>query len=533
METLVDVLAQSADRHGARPALSLHGREPWTWTYADLWENARRAAALLRTEGIGKGDRVVMWGPNRPEWVAAFFGAQILGAAVVPLDVRSKEDLLDRIEGQTRARHLILGQEQARSLRGAHAPITVLEELQGRLAQMAPVELPAAQLSPDDIAELVFTSGTTGNPKGVILTHRNIVFDARMGGTRVRPTPANHVISLLPLSHMFEQTTGLIIPMMGGASITYVASLRPDQIFSAMAWSKSTNMSCVPQVLQLFRDGVEREVRKQGKEQRFNQMLRIAGRLPLSLRRLIFRAVHRRFGGSFDFFVCGGARLDPDLHRWWEALGVKVIQGYGMTEAAPVVACHTMTDRNPETVGLPLPGVDVRIGEGGEVLVRGPNVTPGYWENEQATAEAFVDGWYRSGDLGAFDAQGHLRLRGRLKNMIVLANGMNVYAEDVENVLASDPRVKDAVVLGLTRGQDVEIHAVLLGCEPEECSAVVKAANAKLQPHQQIRGHTRWPDETFPLTPTLKVKRAEVAERVEALRAQTVGASGGQRRDEP
>lgn len=520
METLVDLLARSAERYGERPAVSLHGRSPWTWTYAELWERARRAAALQRAQGVSKGDRVVLWGPNRPEWVAAFFGAQILGAVVVPLDVRSKEDLLDRIEEQTQPRLIILGQEQAGSLQGEHAPVSILEELQDQLAQVAPVEMPAAQIASDDIAELVFTSGTTGNPKGVILTHGNIVFDARMGATRVQPTPANHVISLLPLSHMFELTTGLITPLMGGASMTYVSSLRPDQIFSAMAWAKSTNMSCVPQVLQLFRDGVEREVRKKGKEKRFNQILRLAGRLPMSLRRLVFRAVHRRLGGSFQFFVCGGARLDPDLHRWWEALGFKVIQGYGMTEAAPVVACHTMTDRNPETVGLPLPGVDVRISEGGELLVRGPNVTPRYWQNEQATAEAFVDGWYRTGDLGAFDGNGHLHLRGRLKNMIVLANGMNVYPEDVENALMTDPRVQDAVVLGLTQGQDVEVHAVLLGCEPEQCGAVVKAANARLQPHQQIRGYTLWPDEAFPLTPTLKVKRADVAERVDALRRQ-------------
>ena len=219
-------------------------------------------------------------------------------------------------------------------------------------------------------------------------------------------------------------------------------------------------------------------------------------------------------GGAFEFFVSGGAHLDPALARWWEALGFKVVQGYGMTEAAPVVACHTVEHRDPFSVGRPLSGVEVTVAEDGELLVRGENVTQGYWQNPQATAEAFEDGWYKTGDLGAFDRAGCLHLRGRKKNMIVLANGMNVYPEDVEHVLTQDPRLKDAVVLGKSRRQDVEVHAVLLGATAEDAPAIIKAANLRLQPHQQVRGHTLWPDEAFPMTPTLKVKRAEVAEAI-------------------
>jgi long-chain acyl-CoA synthetase len=369
---------------------------------------------------------------------------------------------------------------------------------------------------PDDIAQLVFTSGTTGSPKGVILTHKNIVANTRMTQTRVPPSPRNRVLSLLPLSHMFEQTTGLFTPLSGGASIIYITSLRPDLIFGAMQTHRITNMSCVPQVLQLFRDGIEREIRKQRKLRAFERLHGIAGRFPMAARRMLFRSLHKRLGGSFEFFASGGAYLDPDLALWWEALGVKVVQGYGMTEAAPIVACHWLDKRNARSVGKPAPGLDMRIAEDGEVLVRGDNLSPGYWQNPDATAEAFVGGWYHSGDLGSLDADGWLYLRGRKKNVIVLANGMNVYPEDVEHALQADMRVRDAVVLPVVRGKETEVHAVLLLTKDSEQDGqqIVRGANQHLAPHQQIRGHTVWPEDGFPLTPTLKVRRADVADRL-------------------
>ena len=530
METLPELLKESASAWASLPAVGLHDKEPWSWTYAELLDAASRVSSYLAAHGVARGDRVVFYGANRPEWVAAFFGAQLLGAVVVPLDTRSQEDLLVRIEQQTTPRHMLLGKEQAASLKGSHPPHTLFENLKAALPTVAPQRSLDTGPAPDDIAQLVFTSGTTGNPKGVMLTHKNIVSNTKMTQTRVPPTPRHRVLSLLPLSHMFEQTTGLFTPLSGGAAITYITSLRPDLIFSAMKAHRITNMSCVPQVLQLFRDGIEREIRKQGKQRAFERLHGAAGRLPLGVRRLLFRSLHERLGGSFEFFASGGAYLDPDLALWWEALGVKVVQGYGMTEAAPIVACHWLSNRNARSVGKPAPGVDMRLAEDGEVLVRGDNLSPGYWQNPAATAEAFVDGWYHTGDLGAFDTSGWLYLRGRKKNVIVLANGMNVYPEDVEHALQADMRVKDAVVLGLTRDGEIEVHAVLL-LVPEasaDVSAIVRGANQHLAPHQQIRRHTVWPEASFPLTPTLKVKRADVAARlVELLSPAGAVTSGG------
>ena len=523
MKTLVELLEVAATKWPSLRAVSLHDDEPWEWTYAELLDASRRVAGYLREQGIGKGDRVVFWGPNRPEWVAAFFGAEMLGTVAVPLDVRSLEDLLDAIEDQTEPRHMFLGAAQAKQLSHPHPPYTVLEDLRSRIAEAQPL-VDAPPVEPEDIAELVFTSGTTGHPKGVILTHHNIVTNVRMLYALVTPTPSNRVLSLLPLSHMFEQTTGLLTPLSGGSSITYVTSLRPDVIFEAMARNRITNMSCVPQVLELFQEGVNREVRRQRKEKQFQTLMSVAARVPIPVRRVLFKQLHSKFGGGLTFMVVGGAAADPELCVWWERAGIKIIAGYGMTEASPVVAAHSLKRRIFDSVGPPLQGIDVRIADDGEILIRGDNVTSGYWRNDDATRDAFWEGWYRTGDIGAIDDAGDLRLRGRKKSMIVLDNGMKVHPEDVEAALARDPRVQSAVVIGLEEESGVEVHAVLLTDRPGDAAEIVKKANEHLAPHQHIRSFTIWPDKTFPLTPTLKARRPVIIERVEQMRRESSAA---------
>lgn len=518
-QTLVELLSNAAARWPDHEAVVMQqGGDTWAWSYAELELAARRTAAYLRDQGIAHGDRVVLWGANRPEWVAAFFGVLAAGAIVAPLDLRSPPSLFGRIVEHTQPAHVFCGKEQAAAVGRLTVASTRLEELRERIEACPPLASGEVVVKPDDIAELVFTSGTTGDPKGVMLTHANIVSNVQMVRTRIEPTTRHRTLSILPLSHMFEQTAGLFTPLAGGASIAFVASLRPDVIFGAMQARRITNLCSVPQILQLFRDGIERELRKQAKLARFQRAHALAGRLPIPLRRLLFRPILRRMGGALEFIASGGAFLDPALAEWWEGLGVKIVQGYGMTEASPLVAVHSLRRRDHRSVGRPVPGCQIRIAEDGELMVRGPNITPGYWQNPAATAAAFTDGWYHSGDLGFFDVEGGVHLHGRKKNMIVLANGMNVYPEDVERALLVERGVKDAVVLGAGDGQDVEVHAVLLleqdAGDPE---GIVKRANKQLAPHQQIRRFTRWPDESFPLTPTLKVKRGDVAKRVAEL----------------
>ncbi len=519
--TLVSLLAESAERWAEQPALFLYSNEPWSWTYGELWSHTRRAADFLRASGVAKGDRVLLWGDNRPEWVAAFFGTLLLGAIAVPIDANSTEEFLALIQDATQPQYMFLGSEQEQRLGENHPPYLLFEELVARLETFVPpAEAGApAVVEPDDIAELVFTSGTTGNPKGVILTHRNIHSNVTMTAPSFEVTPKNRVLAILPLSHMFEQIADLFVPVFAGASVVYLSSLRPDVIFAAMAHYRITNMGCVPQVLELFADGIKREARRQNRLSQLERAHSLACRLPFSWRSLVFKKIHQRMGGCFEYFVVGGARLDVQLGRWWEGLGIKVVQGYGMTEASPVVSAGTLKERDHGSVGRPLPGVEVKIAEDGEIWVRGENVTPGYWQNPEATDNAFTDGWYMTRDLGHLDAKGRLHIRGRKDNMIVLSNGMNVYPEDIEQVLSQDSRLMDAVVLGLTSGDDVEVHGVLLTGEPEAAADIVHTANRQLAPHQRIQRYTVWPEETFPVTAIRKPKRADITARVLELRS--------------
>jgi long-chain acyl-CoA synthetase len=232
--------------------------------------------------------------------------------------------------------------------------------------------------------------------------------------------------------------------------------------------------------------------------------------------------VHKRFGGHFRFFVSGGAYLSPKLAQRWENMGFRVLQGYGATECSPIISATPYREHILDSVGKPLNGVEVRIADDGEILVHGPNVALGYWKNPDATAASFKDGWYYTGDLGYLDEKNNLYLKGRKKNLIVLANGLNVYPEDIENILQANPLVKDAAVFGLMENdQGPEVHAVLLMDDPNHAKSVIHQTNKQLAPHQQVRGFTVWPEADFPRTHTLKVKRLDVLSKLEKIRSET------------
>ena len=507
-ETLDQFLRDSARRFNDRPALLFKtGFRYQRWSYAQLWEEAGKVASLLQQRGVAKGDRVILWGPNCPQWVLAFFGCLRSGAIVVPLDLRSPADFVHGVASKTRPVLAFV----------ARVTPQLHEELEELCRDAPPAD--DVDVASEDLAEVIFTSGTTGDPKGVMLSHRNLIANIEAATQYVPGKPSDRLLSVLPLSHMFEQMAGLFLALRCGANVTYPISRQPTILLRTMRERKVTLLLLVPQALDLLMKGIEREVRRQGRERIWHLSLRVARYMPLPLRRLLFRKVHQQFGGSLNLMFAGGAALDPELGAKWTLLGFKLIQGYGATEASPVISCHTKRRPRYDSAGLPLPGVDVRIAEDGEVLLRGPNITPGYWEAPEQTAAAFTDGWYRTGDQGLFDKDGFLHLKGRKKDMIVLANGQNVFPEDIEAVLNKHDEVVDATVVGLPRGADVEVHAALLVQDPEKAADVVTWANGRLADHQQIRGMTVWPEEDFPRTHTLKVKKGLVLDAIQSAAA--------------
>ncbi|HEY0757141.1 MAG TPA: AMP-binding protein [Ktedonobacteraceae bacterium] len=525
METINELFANAVKRFPNRPALlepaeeSDKGKgELTTLTYVDLQQQVERFAGYLQGLGLVKGERLLLWSASRINWVIAYLGSLLVGAVVVPLDVSSREDFLLRVAQSTEAKYLITTAKQYQGLKKPPAPLIDIEHLPA--GELAASQLP--EVGEDDLAELVFTSGTTGQPKGVMLSQRNIASNALAALKVIDIRDQDRALSILPLSHMYEVTVDMAI-LSRGSSVLYARTLVPDTLLRLLSSQGVTLMVLVPQALQLFLNGIEREVRRQKKERAFAVLQRIAAYLPFGWRRALFGSVHKRFGGHFKFFISGGAYLPPTLAERWENMGFRVLQGYGTTECAPFVSVTLYHEHDYGTTGKALPGQQVRIAEDGEILVHGPNVAQGYWKNPETTAAAFQDGWYHTGDLGYVDEHGLLYIKGRKKNLIVLPNGLNVYPEDIENVLLAHPAVKDAIVIGLSENADAHqqaVHAVLLMEDASQAKGAVQLANKQLAAHQQIRGFTIWPETDFPRTHTLKVKRPELLQMLPAVRAQ-------------
>ena len=512
-KTIVDFLRGAVEQYGSRDALLFKPAFRYLrWTYSRLWDESGQVATLLQRRGLTKGDQVILWGPNAPHWVLIFFGCIRAGVILVPLDLRSAPDYVARVVSRTDPKLAFTSRFTPKGDVDLRIPEVAFEELEAAIAGLPQPE--DVDIGPDDLAEIMFTSGTTGDPKGVMLTHRNLTANIEGISQYISCDPSSRLLSILPLSHMYEQMGGLFMTLHHGASVTYPTSRQPAVLTRTMRERKITIMLLVPQGLELLMNGIEREVARQGKEALWGKLLKVAERTPFRLRRHLFRRVHKQFGGKLDFIVSGGAALDPELGRKWELLGVKIVQGYGATEASPVISNHTIWERRHDSTGRPLPNVEVRISSVGEILVRGDNITPGYWRAPEETAKAFDGDWYCTGDLGYFDDEGFLHIQGRMKDMIVLPSGQNVFPEDIQAVLTKHPHVKDATVVGLTKGSSVEVHAALIVDDADTAPEAVSWTNGQLAEQQRIRGFTIWLDEDFPRTHTLKVKKQVVIDTI-------------------
>jgi len=528
LDTLNDILEESAAKFGDKTALLIKpGFRTREWSYRDLADIVPRIARHLVDSGVKKGDRVITYGVNRPEYGLAMLAALRAGAVIVPLDVNSTGEFAQKIAERTRASAVLVTVQTKERARALGLPMHEMELLPDRARDKQP--LPKPDIAPDDLAEVMFTSGTTGEPKGTMLTHRNLLSSA-IAETQIFPIgPRQRLLSFIPLSHIFEQSPGFLCVLVAGASVVYPTSRQPAVVRRTFKERRVSMILITPAAVRSLFIAIERKAEQDGKGELFAKLRRIARRIPLPLRRILFISVHTQFGGRFRYIVSGGAALDPAVGEAWRELGVDVLQGYGLSETAPALTFNRLDRNRFGSVGVPVPGVEISIADDGEVLAKGPNVFKGYWENEEATRAALDgDGWFHTGDLGKFDADGFLWLHGRKKDMIALPDGQKVYPEDIENVIDAHPKIQEiataqrptvAVVVGLERaGENMHVHAVFVEPkDPEEVAQIVRATNEKLSGAQQIRGWTIWPDEQFPTTPTQKVKKREVIERILAM----------------
>jgi len=506
-------------RHGWETAyVQRSGYRTVRRSYRQVAELAFQFARELEARGAGKGDRVLLWGPNSAEWVSVFLGCALRGVVVVPIDDIATTEFALRVHQQVGARLLVCSREHIQP--GLDA--VPLEELTSALARHPTTAYPVPALERSDPLQIVFTSGTTAEPKGVVITHGNVL-------ANVAPLEAEiqqylryekfvhpvRFLNLLPLSHVFGQFLGIFLPPLLGGTVVFEDSLKPVEIVATIRRERVSVLVTVPRVLQSLKERIERDLANDGRLRVFQKDFLCAQGKHFLRRWWIFRRIRRQFGWKFWAFISGGAALDAVTEEFWDRLGYAVIQGYGLTETTSLISVNHPFRLGKGSIGKVLEGREVKLAVDGEILVRGGGVASGYW-NGQMQPVADDQGWYRTGDIGELDAAGTLYFKGRKKNVIVTPAGMNVYPEDLEAALRRQPEVKDAVVVALPRDGNAEACAVLILRNGGDAELIVKRANDSLARYQRITRWMVWPEDDFPRTATQKPRKNVIEQAVQA-----------------
>jgi long-chain acyl-CoA synthetase len=510
------------------------------YSYELVVERALAFSEWLRQRQLGavagqEAARVVLWAVPGAQWAMAFYGCVLAGVTVVPVDAGFSPEFLARIARSCRASLLITdrarldtpGQDQTGEIEKFF-----VQDID-RLPSVTSSPGEATGPSRDALAEIVYTSGTTAEPRGVMITHGNLLANLEPIEREIRryeklsiPFRPIRFLHLIPLSHLFGQVTALFIPQLLRGVVIFPESQSPAMLARTIKDRRVSVMVSVPQQLEAMGNWAKAVLSENGFENPVAAVEQAGNeRWSIPKRWWKFRRLHGHLGWKMWAFVVGGAALPAELEQFWNRLGYAVIQGYGLTETAPAITITHPFKIRRGAVGKPLSGVETRIAQDGEIMVRGANVSPGYYQDAAATAESFEDGWLRTGDLGRFDENGNLMYLGRKKDIIVTAEGLNVYPDDVEKALRDQAEIQEAAVVGketaaagvtgATAGSRTVVHAVLVarsGAIGNDLEAAVQKANNMLEPHQRVRGYSVWPEVSLPRTlSTSKLQRARVA----------------------
>jgi long-chain acyl-CoA synthetase len=496
VRTINDLLRHGAERYPEQVALQVQRDGGWVrYTFADLLDAALRVGDRFHRLGYAKGDRVVLWSENQPEWGVAYMGAAAIGLVVVPLDSRTWHREVWSVAGFTGARAILAsrgcfarltGEELARN-ESAARPVALLDvdsECEPfaraeypRSTDPAPAAIRTQEMEspgPDDLASIIFTTGTAVDPKGAMHTHRNFLSNL-FGVSRSLPlTSDDRFLSVLPLYHALEFTCGFLAPLYRGCTVTYARSLKPKVILETMRETGTTIMLGVPTLYALLRDDIERRVLGASRSQLRSNLMETGKRFARSwerrfdrsIGRQMFLRVHQALGGRLRFLVSGGSALGDELYETYRAMGIQIYEGYGLTETAPVLTVNPLYQSRKGSCGKPVPGVELRLfhtdKDGiGEIIVRTPSLMKGYWDNPRATERVVIDGWFHTGDLGWVDADGYLYITGRIKDVIVTGAGKNVYPMDLEAIYRAIPEIEEIVVVGVPSGLSEDVHGVV------------------------------------------------------------------------
>jgi long-chain acyl-CoA synthetase len=523
VHSLVDFVAQYAARGNEIAVRYRRGYRMETWTYARIAEAANCVARELESRRINKGDAVLLWGENSPEWIVVFFGCLLRGAVTVPIDHGSTAEFAARVAREVNAK--LIFHSRALSDAGPAENTIVLESLSELTERRDSSPYPAPPLSRHDALEIIFTSGTTAEPRGVVISHGNVLANIEPVEREIqkylryeRIFHPLRFLNLLPLSHVFGQMLGIFIPPFLAGTVVFIDSLKPSGLIDVIRDERISVLVAVPRFIESLQREIMRQMERDNRTQRFNENFARAEKEHFLLRWWRFRKIHSLLGWKFWAFISGGAALPEPVEAFWNRLGYAVIQGYGMTETTSLISLNHPFRSAKGSIGKVFPGMEVRVDEHGEILVRGENVATAYRQHDQTQSVAESDGWFRTGDMGEADADGRLYFKGRRKNVIVTPAGMNVYPEDLEKAVRSQPGVRDCVVIGIERDGNAEPCAVLLLEDSPHANqaAILENANRSLAEYQKIRRLFLWPDPDFPRTPTLKPLLPRIREIVNA-----------------
>lgn len=537
-DTLVHLFTSCTTRFAKKPVFTrLVGEDARELTYGELAAAVKAATARLRAAGVSAGDRVVLSGQNQSDWPIAFFAVTCAGAIAVPVDPGLTPEQLAVVVDKARPRVAIF--DKAARSRFASLSSLDVKDMALLAARGSAVEHAAeAQFAfhepaPDDVASILFTSGTTGEPKGVMLTHRNFCSLVAALGSIFDMHGDDRALSLMPLHHTLEFSCGLLMPIVAGAHVFYVDELAPERVLYALKKGRITGMVGVPALWQALERKVRATVKEKGGvvEQAFETAMRmqltLAQETGLDVGKRIFKPLHDALGGHLKILISGGAALPRDTHALFQGIGMPLAEGYGLTETAPVLTVATAGVDDPGgTVGRPIPGVQIRIDSpdafgAGEILAKGPNVMKGYFENDAATRAVFTDdGWLRTGDLGKIDDSGRLVIVGRAKDVVVTSAGENIYLDDIETLIGTIPDVVEYTLLGIPAAGGGERLALVARAAPNVTGDVAKervrhALRAVATTYRPAV--IEFVDDTLPRTATRKVKRKDVRVQLVAL----------------
>jgi long-chain acyl-CoA synthetase len=549
---LLELFETSTKRHATRVAMRIErdGHKE-QYTYADLRELATRAAGFLASQGIKPGDRVMLVSQNAPEWGMTYFGVLKAGATCIPVDPESSTDEIINFTRAGDAAAIVLSEKLTEdhpelkdrlAAAGLPARLWTFDDvfaLPDEATEDQRIALLPQRVLAQSVASLIFTSGTTGRPKGVMLSHRNLTSMVSMLSSVFDMTTKDGVLSVLPMHHTFEFSTGFLTPLSRGAQITYLPELTSDALARAIKNGHVTGMVGVPALWELLHRRIKNRLYEQsdwiGKTAdlmiRGNAWLR--DKTPLNLGQILFYPIHEGLGGRIRYFISGGSALSEKIQKDFQGLGFTILEGYGLTEASPV-----LTVTRPEngmlsgSVGKSLPGVEIRIAEAnangvGEVIARGPNVMLGYFEDQDATRSTLVDRWLYTGDLGRLDDDGNLYLVGRSKEIIVDTNGKNVYPDELEELYANSPYIKELSIVGLPDGIGEKVAC--LAVANDEYDIALSRADLRRRVEEHFREISaslpyykrvkvlQFTDIELPRTATRKVKRLEVVQIMQNL----------------